>query len=76
MPIQRRFKKPVTVESGDRLFDIERTAKYLGGIHPQTVRQMIRDIQLPHVRIGKRIFLDRLDLDRYIEQQKNGALAA
>jgi excisionase family DNA binding protein len=56
-------------EIPQRLFDAEQAGKYLGR-SPWSVRELVRSGRIPCVRDGKRIFLDRLDLDRWIEQSK------
>lgn len=53
-----------------RLYTIEEAAIYLGR-SPAAVRRLISLGYLPSVRIGpKRIALDKVDMDRIIEQGK------
>jgi excisionase family DNA binding protein len=39
------------------LWNLEETARQLGGIHPKTVRTLIARGELPSVRIGRRILV-------------------
>lgn len=52
-----------------RLLSVDEAAEYLGR-SSWAVREMIRAGKLPCVRFDRRIFLDRLDLDRLIEYHK------
>ncbi len=52
-----------------RLHSIEDSARYLG-VSPWTLREMIWRNDLPHVKIGRRQYLDIRDLDQFIEQAK------
>ncbi|MCE5309681.1 MAG: helix-turn-helix domain-containing protein [Acidobacteriales bacterium] len=52
-----------------RLFSVAEAAKYIGR-SPVSVRHMIADRTLPSVRRDNRVFLDRGDLDRWIEMGK------
>ena len=55
--------------SPKRLLSIKGSATYLGrGVYG--VRELIWSGQLPIVRFGRKIYLDILDLDRYIESKK------
>jgi hypothetical protein len=62
-----------------RLVDLNGAARYLGGVSPWTVRALIADghlrpVPLPSVRhrgeTGRRILIDRADLDLVIEKWK------
>lgn len=75
--IQKRFKKPVSIPTpfvGPRLLSLKDSASYLGA-HLWAVRQMVRNQELPYVQIGRKFLIDRIDLDRYIEQNKIGVAA-
>jgi excisionase family DNA binding protein len=52
-----------------RLLDVKAAAIYLS-VSQWTVRERIVAGQLPAVRIGTRVLLDRVDLDRWIELNK------
>lgn len=52
-----------------RLMDVRGAAKYLGR-SPEGVRAMIKRGKLPTVREGRRVMLDRVDLDRWIAERK------
>lgn len=52
-----------------RLHSIEDSARYLG-VSTWTLREMIWRNDLPHVKIGRRQFLDIRDLDQFIERAK------
>lgn len=59
-------KKPVP----KRLYTIDEAAIYLGRT-PNAVRHMLACGYLSYVRMGKkRIFLDKADMDRLIEESK------
>ena len=79
MSLQKRFKKSVAevnaVASGPRLLNLQDAAKYLSA-HVWALRQMVRKRQIPHVRIGRTYLIDRLDLDRLVEKNKIGVIAA
>lgn len=58
--------------SGDsmvRLFGLNSAATYLG-ISYWTLRTMLHSGELPFVRAGRRILVDRVDLDAWIENTK------
>jgi len=52
------------------LFSIEKTCQYLGGISRWTVYRLLREKAFPRVKIGKRIFIEKCDLDIYIDKEK------
>jgi excisionase family DNA binding protein len=52
-----------------RLFSVTEAAKYLGR-SSVSIRHMIAERTLPSVRRDNRVFLDRDDLDRWIEMGK------
>lgn len=52
-----------------RLLPIPDAARYLG-MTTYAMRHRIAEGRFPYVRMGKRIFLDRKDLDRFIEDSK------
>jgi len=55
-----------------RLLNVKETARYLGGIHPSTVYEMVKSGELTPVRVGQgRTMFDRLDLDSYIDSRKH-----
>ncbi len=66
------FKKPpkpgVPVGSSG-LLNLKNSAGYLD-VRLWTVRQLIRDGVLRYVPIGNKCFIDRLDLDKFIEKTK------
>jgi len=51
-----------------RLFSIEQAALYLG-ISPRSIRTFVATAQLPAIRLGRRVLLDREQLDRWIASQ-------
>ena len=55
----------------NRLFSVGEGAKYLGR-SKRAVEALIHDRRLPVVRIDRRVFLDRFDLDRFIDSHKEG----
>jgi excisionase family DNA binding protein len=52
-----------------RLLSVKAAADYLG-VSSWTIRERMGGGQLPAVRIGRRVLLDRTDLDRWIEMNK------
>ena len=52
-----------------RLLTVEQAATYLGRTKA-SVQHMVSDGSLPTVRSDRRVFLDVLDLDRWITQHK------
>jgi excisionase family DNA binding protein len=52
-----------------RLMSVEAAAIYLGRTKP-AVQHMIAEGSLPTVRTDRRVFLDRQDLDKWIERNK------
>ena len=55
--------------SEPRLLSQQDAACYLG-ISYWTVRDLVFRHELPFVKIGRRILLDRLDLDAYLDRSK------
>ena len=64
-----------TNESGHvaRLLTVEQAAAYLGRTK-EAVQHMASSGKLPTVRSDRRVFLDRADLDRWIEHNKGQAM--
>ncbi len=52
-----------------RLLSLQQSADWLG-ISIWSIRTLIHNGSLPTVRIGRRILIDREDLDRWIEEHK------
>ncbi len=64
-----------TAETDQRLFDVGDAAKYLQSIGAKTatvnfVRGLISSGQVPHLRIGKKFYLSKTGLDRWIETRE------
>lgn len=57
--------------ASQRLFSVDDAATYLGRTKP-AVQNLIAGGTLPVVRIDRRVMLDRQDLDRLIDECKNG----
>lgn len=53
--------------------DIKQAAIYLG-VHFDTVKKLIREKELPHVRIAGRILLRASTLDEYMAQQERSSI--
>ena len=51
------------------LLDVKQTATYLGRSE-QSIQHLIFSHDLPVVRVGRRVHLDRKDLDGFIEKNK------
>ena len=54
-----------------RLLTIEQSAAYLGRTE-EAMRHLIQAGKIPTVRADRRIYLDIVDLDRWIEENKTG----
>ncbi len=52
-----------------RLFSIEDAAVYLG-ISPRSIRSFIAASRLPTIRLGRRVLLDKEQLDVWITSQE------
>jgi len=52
-----------------RLFSIEEAAVYLG-ISPRSIRTFIAAARLPAIRLGRRVLLDKEQLDQWISSQE------
>ena len=63
-----RISNPVGVLQ-KRLYSINEAATYLGR-SVWSVRELIWDGKLPCVKVGRRIHLDIIDLDQWIERNK------
>jgi excisionase family DNA binding protein len=54
-----------------RLMSVEQAAVYLGRT-PEAAQHLASSGKLPTVRADRRVFFDRLDLDRWIDENKTG----
>ena len=59
--------------SSQRLLSVTDAAKYLG-VSAHSVRHQLSKGQLPCVRRGSRVFVDRQELDRIIDASKNATI--
>jgi excisionase family DNA binding protein len=55
-----------------RLYNIKEAGRYLGR-SPWTIRRLIRDGVLREVRQGRRVMIDLVDMDLFIEKYKREA---
>jgi excisionase family DNA binding protein len=55
-----------------RLYNVKEAGRYLGR-SPWTIRRLIRDVVLREVRQGRRVMLDILDLEKFVEKYKREA---
>jgi excisionase family DNA binding protein len=55
--------------SEPRLLSQQEAARYLG-ISYWTVRDLVFRREIPFIKIGRRILVDRLDLDAYLDRSK------
>jgi excisionase family DNA binding protein len=55
--------------SEPRLLSQQEAARYLG-ISYWTVRDLVFRREIPIVKIGRRVLVDRLDLDAYLDRSK------
>ena len=56
-------------QTSSRLFTVEQAATYLGRTK-EAVQHMVNQNKVPTVRTDRRVFIDRNDLDRWIEDHK------
>ena len=54
-----------------RLLTIDQAAVYLGRTR-EAVQHLVGSGKVPTVRADRRVFLDRLDLDKWIDENKTG----
>ena len=80
MSLQRRFKNKSAVpvldnSKDDRWMNVRQAAVYTK-IGRNELRRLADSRAIPHILRGKnsKVVFDRLDLDRYMEKQKVGAL--
>ena len=55
-----------------RLYSVKEAGRYLGR-SPWTIRRLIRDGCLREVRQGRRVMVDLVDMDQFIEKYKRRA---
>jgi excisionase family DNA binding protein len=55
-----------------RLLDVKMAAHYLT-TSVWGIRELIYSKAIPHIRLGKKILIDRVDLDKFVEKQKAAA---
>jgi len=66
------FTSPVTNWRDLRAICIKQAAAFLSST-PWAVRNLIWDRKIPYILLGKKQLIDRADLDRFIEAQKQRA---
>ncbi len=52
-----------------RLLDVKRAAAYLGTTIT-CIRRLVWDKRIPYIRLGKKILIDRADLDAFVDKLK------
>ena len=52
-----------------RLLSQQEAASYLG-ISYWTIRDLVFRREIPHMKIGRRILVDQIDLDAYVDRSK------
>jgi excisionase family DNA binding protein len=65
-------KKPVDAQVSQerpRLLDLKGSAAYLSST-VTCIRRLVWDKRIAHIRLGKKIMIDRADLDAFVDQQK------
>ena len=62
---------PDSIPFSPRLLTIEQAATYLGRTREAT-QHLTSSGKIPTVRADRRVFIDRLDLDRWIAENKRG----
>lgn len=56
-------------DKSPRLLDIRGSAGFLG-VSPWTIRGLVWDGEIPHIKAGRKIWLDRHDLERWVTNAK------
>ncbi|MEK6455230.1 helix-turn-helix domain-containing protein [Caldifermentibacillus hisashii] len=49
---------------------VNEVADYIG-VHPDTIYNMVREKQIPHVRVRRRIFFTVEAIDRWLDEQEH-----
>ena len=65
----RTLDRRPNVPINPRLFDYKTAAAYMS-LSYWSVREMVLDGVIPHVKFGKKVLIDRHDLDEWIENEK------
>jgi excisionase family DNA binding protein len=53
---------------------VNEVADYIG-VHPDTIYNMVREKQIPHVRVRRRIFFTVEAIDRWMNEQEHKNIA-
>jgi excisionase family DNA binding protein len=61
--------REVSEEIRKRLYSVKEAGRYLGR-SPWAIRHLIWEKLLPAVRQGRRVMVDVMDMDRFIEKHK------
>jgi excisionase family DNA binding protein len=71
MSLQSRYKiaAPAPAVEGKRWFTITEAADYMAA-HLWFVRELIRTGKIPHQKLGRGYVLDKIDMDRFLENNK------
>ena len=56
-------------EASRRLLDLNSAARYVG-VSYWTLRAILHNGEIPFIRIGRRLLVDRCDLDDWIDRNK------
>ena len=59
--------QPASVQA--KLFTVQQAASYIGRT-PEAVNHLVSERRIPTVRSDKRIFIDKQDLDKWIDENK------
>ena len=54
-----------------RLYSVKEAGRYLGR-SPWAIRHLIWEGHIPHVRQGRRVMVDVMDMDQFIQKHKRG----
>jgi excisionase family DNA binding protein len=52
-----------------KLFDLLEAARYLN-LSPHTLRSWVQRRRIPHLRLGRRILFDPIELDAFVETNR------
>lgn len=61
-----------TASAQPRLLTVQQAAKYIGRT-PEALTHMVSERRIPTVRSDRRVFIDRRDLDAWIDENKRTA---
>jgi excisionase family DNA binding protein len=68
-PLPEMRVQPMPIITTPRLLRVKDAAIYLS-FSRRSIRELIATRRIPHLRMGRVFFVDRVDLDQFIDQNK------